>query len=359
MLSSPLAETLPFISRPDGQTREVSRDGDILVVRAPSATANSRWSMREQAGALSLNWLGPQGSQPDPLDVLAAIETALSCHPDQPGLALHIGGLHAPDLLQSGAVLQDADGLRVCRDLFWQQARLWRPAVQAPFALQYTLTQGRRHPRRPPKPTGVVYQRFIPWLGKTFSFRTLDMAQDLERFNRWMNDPVVAQFWQEEGDLAKHRQYLQAIADDPHMTSLIACFDGEPFAYFEVYWAKENRIGPFYDVDDHDRGWHVLVGEAAFRGKQFATAWLTSISHFLFLDDPRTQRVVGEPRADHAQQIRNLDKSGFAKIKEFDFPHKRALLISMLRERYFGERLWLPRSDAAPVSPSQPPVEKA
>jgi acetyl CoA:N6-hydroxylysine acetyl transferase len=91
----------------------------------------------------------------------------------------------------------------------------------------------------------------------------------------------------------------------------------------------------------------VLVGESAFRGKQFATAWLTSISHYLFLDDPRTQRVVGEPRADHAQQIRNLDRSGFAKIKEFDFPHKRALLISMLRERYFGERLWLPRDEPA------------
>jgi len=161
-----------------------------------------------------------------------------------------------------------------------------------------------------------------------------------------MNDPSVARFWQEEGSIEKHRNYLKTIAEDSHMQSLIACLDDEPFAYFEVYWAKENRIAPYYDAHDYDRGWHVLVGESAFRGKLFATAWLTSISHYLFLDDPRTQRVVGEPRSDHVQQIRNLDRSGFAKIKEFDFPHKRALLISMLRERFFGEQLWLPQKEA-------------
>jgi RimJ/RimL family protein N-acetyltransferase len=205
----------------------------------------------------------------------------------------------------------------------------------------------------PPKPTGVVYRRRIPWLDKTFSFRTVDFAQDLPRFNRWMNDPAVVQFWQEAGDVDKHRAYLQTIADDPHMLSLIACFDDVPFGYFEVYWAKENRIAPFYDVDDHDRGWHVLIGEASFRGKPFATAWLTSISHYLFLDDPRTQRIVGEPRADHAQQIRNLERSGYIKIKEFDFPHKRAQLMWILRERYFSERLWLPQ-DTLLESPHDP-----
>lgn len=349
------APDAPFISHPDGQPVEVLRDGQVLLARRGPQAPASRWTMQPNGdGGLTLQAQAPCAGTPDTGHLLAAVEAALSLHPQARGLVLQAPAI-AAELLSSGAVLRQGGIVTVDRELFWQQARMWLPTVSTPFALRYVLTQGRRHPQRPPKPQGVVYQRHIPWLGRTFSFRTLELEADLPRFNRWMNDPVVVRFWQEAGSLEQHRAYLQGIADDPHMTSLIACIDGEPFAYFEVYWAKENRIAPFYDVGDHDRGWHVLVGEAAFRGKAYATAWLTSITHYLFLDDPRTQRVVGEPRADHVQQIRNLDKSGYAKVKEFDFPHKRALLISMLRERYFGERLWLPREEPQPdaVSPQQ------
>lgn len=339
-----------FTSRPDGYTLEVIRDGQGLVVRTPNGGEHAWWTLETRSDGLALEWAGPCFGGPDVRTTLAAVEAAFALHPGQPGLTLAAPVSHAPELLRSG-IVQLGNGARpvVASEMFMQQARMWLPISSAPFPQRYTLTQGRRHPMRPPKPFGVVYQRFIPWLAKTLSFRTVDPDHDLERFNRWMNDPVIARFWQEQGDLDKHRGYLQRIADDPHMTSLIGCFDGEAFGYFEVYWAKENRIAPFYDVDDYDRGWHVLVGEPAFRGKQFATAWLTSITHYLFLDDPRTQRVVGEPQSDHSQQIRNLDKSGYAKVKEFNLPHKRALLVSMLRERFFGERLWLPKDETTPV----------
>ncbi len=32
-------------------------------------------------------------------------------------------------------------------------------------------------------------------------------------------------------------------------------------------------------------------------------SWLSALVHYLFLDDPRTQRVVAEPRADNAKMI--------------------------------------------------------
>jgi acetyl CoA:N6-hydroxylysine acetyl transferase len=189
---------------------------------------------------------------------------------------------------------------------------------------------------------GMVYARFIPWLGEVISFRAADLNDDLHLLHRWMNDPRVDAFWNEAGDLDKHRKYLSAILADPHMLPLIGCFGDAPFGYFEVYWAKENRIAPFYDADDYDRGWHVVVGEDAYRGRRYISAWLPSLMHYMFLDDCRTQRIVGEPAAAHSQQIRNLEVSGFAKIKNFDFPHKRATLVMLLRERFFGDRLWLP-----------------
>ncbi|WP_420997398.1 GNAT family N-acetyltransferase [Cupriavidus sp. 30B13] len=246
-------------------------------------------------------------------------------------------------LLERGALVQDAArGTVAPAEMLWQLPELWMAPAPGAYPLRYALTAGRRHPQRRPKPRGVVYARHIPWLGQTLTLRAATIGQDLPLLHRWMNDPDVAYFWQEDGDEARHRAYLQGLLDDPHMLPLIAAFDGQPFGYFEVYWAKENRIAPFYDAHDHDRGWHVLIGEPAFRGKPFLTAWFPAIQHYQFLDDARTQRIVGEPRADHARQIANLDKAGFSKIKEFDFPHKRAMLVMLLRERFFGEHLLLP-----------------
>ena len=62
----------------------------------------------------------------------------------------------------------------------------------------------------------------------------------------------------------------------------------------------------------------------------------------MFLADPRTRRIVGEPVHVHQHQIRNLDRSGFAKVKHIQFSHKRALLVMLHRERFFLDRLLFP-----------------
>jgi len=352
------------VSHPFGQPLQVQRDGDRLVVTDPRpARAGDaprdrigRWQWRHGGTDADqdpeLRWLGPCSGEPSAAHLLAIVEAAFTFEPRTARLLLQPPFASALNLVEHGLALPAAGGRWIVhREMFFQHAPMWLPQVASPIPLRYALTGDRRHPLRAAKRSGVLYQRHIPWLDCTFSFRSLDIDTDLPRFHRWMNEPDVAQVWQEDGDLAKHRGYLDAIAADPHMQSMIACLDGEPFGYFEAYWAKENRIAPFCEADDHDRGWHVLIGEPAFRGKAFATAWLTSISHYLFLADPRTRRIVGEPRADHRQQLRNLDRSGYAKVKEFDFPHKRAMLVTLLRERFFTDTLWWPREDE-PATPT-------
>ena len=222
------------------------------------------------------------------------------------------------------------------RTLFWQLPQPW--LVTGP-TLSYpqhpVISDGKRHPLRPLKPSGEVYRRFDARLGAWISLRTVDIEQDLERFNHWQNNPRVASFWQEEGSLEQHRQYLNKLGADPHAVTLIGCFDDQPFAYFEAYWAKEDRIAPFYDAGDYDRGIHMLVGEENHRGPHKVASWLSALVHYLFLDDPRTQRVVAEPRADNARMIGHMQAQGFYCEKEFDFPHKRAALMMLGRERFF------------------------
>jgi RimJ/RimL family protein N-acetyltransferase len=335
-----------------GEPITVSRRNDTLMVSEPGNAA-LRLHLSPAEGRLRLG-SPTRGDNAVLRHVLAAIEAALAWHPELEQLTLELGDeaiTLSEEMHRRGVVLDTTAGaLVVLPAMFMQQAELWlgNPTLP-PFPQCYVMTDGKRHPRRPPKPRGTVYARYIPWIEQTLAFRVATVAEDADYLHKWMNDPRVAAFWNEEGDLEKQRRYLARLIADPHMLPLIATFDGVPFGYFETYWAKENRLAPYYDAQDYDRGWHVVVGEDTYRGRRFISAWLPSLQHYLLLDESRTQRIVGEPAAAHRQQIRNLETSGYAHIKTFDFPHKRAALVMLLRERFFADRLWLPADLAQPV----------
>ncbi|MDR5884677.1 GNAT family N-acetyltransferase [Vreelandella janggokensis] len=331
-----------LLSRPEGYTYQVIGDNTTQSLIVKGDQERLEWSLVDDSNTLTLRW--PQRSAPPLPALLAAIEGAFAVYPGSVALRLQLPSALHTKLCATGVAVRDSQGaLWAYAELFWQLPTLWlTPPPTRPYPQQPILENGKRHPRRPPRPSGTVYQRHIAWLDATLSFRVLDLEQDLERFNRWMNDPVVAHFWEEQGDLAQHRERLESTLQNPSVVPLIGCIDGEPFGYFETYWAKEDRIGAYYDADDFDRGWHVLIGEAAFRGRPYVAAWMPSISHYLFLDDCRTQRLVIEPRVDNAKMLRNLAQCGYAHVKAFDFPHKRAMLGMQLREHFFNERSWIP-----------------
>lgn len=329
----------------------VFQEGDRLRVVAADVTA-LELRLRERVDHLDiLN--ASDDREVAARAVSASAEALFAWRPGADRLVLDFAG-RAPlarELTESGLAIMSEGRLVLLPELVMQRRDNWlvNPG-RPPLPQLHVMTDGKRHPRRAAKPAGKVYGRFIPWLSEVISFRVADLENDLHLLQRWMNDPRVDAFWNEAGDLDKHRRYLAGILADPHMLPLIGCFGEQPFGYFELYWAKENRIAPFYDADDYDRGWHVIVGEDAFRGGRYISAWLPSLMHYMFLEDCRTQRIVGEPAAAHAQQLRNLERSGFARIKNFNFPHKRATLVMLLRERFFGDRLWLPAAAGPTVS---------
>lgn len=319
---------------PDGHVLTASKQGDTLMLAlddAPLASLRSEAGTRYVIEVYGVDvgravwsacyWLFAH--QPDTQHLSWS---GFALDNDEVGAALHSG------LLQ----LDGQQQLLSERQAFWQLPKPWlRGLSAANYPQQLIVSGGKRHPRRPPKPLGEVYRRFDTRLQAWVSLRTLDIDNDLTRFSRWQNSARVMEFWQEAGSLEQHREYLQKLAVDPHAVTLIGCIDDEPFAYFEAYWAKEDRIAPFYMAGDHDRGIHMLVGEEHHRGPHKVAAWLAALVHWSFLDDPRTGRVVAEPRADNAKMIGHMQRLGFYREKEFDFPHKRAALMAISRETFF------------------------
>lgn len=291
---------------------------------------------------------------PDLTQTLAACE-ALTNHATEEVLVVLNRSLwqaREAALLASGAARAlDEESLGVFPELLWQLPALWLPEPQVPCPQVMMPGPHGAHPLRAAKPQGRLYRRHIPWLDQDFSLRSLDAEADLDLFHRWMNDTRVAAFFDEAGTLDQHRAYLARMAGDPHMMPVLGCLDDEPLFYFELYWARENRIGAHYEAGAWDRGWHVLVGEDHARGADYITAWLPSLMHYMFLVEPRTQALVGEPAASHVQQIRNLTRSGFARVKDFDFAHKRAALVRLERDHFFKSRLWARPDPAEPGRP--------
>lgn len=192
-------------------------------------------------------------------------------------------------------------------------------------------------PTRPVNLSGEVYRRFDHEISKFISFKVADPIEDLDLFHQWMHNPRVSHFWEQNWSKEQLQSYLANKLTTPYNLPLIGYFDDQAFGYFEVYWAGEDRIAPYYSWQAQDRGLHLLVGNEAFRGSRFFKAWCTAISHFMFLDCPQTQKIVLEPRHDNQRLLNQITKLGFVKEYEFEFPHKRAALVSIEKVKYYKE----------------------
>ncbi|STO57549.1 GNAT family N-acetyltransferase [Grimontia hollisae] len=212
------------------------------------------------------------------------------------------------------------------------------PTDRYPALPVQSTKQSGFHPKRPASPKGYVYQRTDPLNGITVSYRLFEPEKDMPRFTRWMNCPRVADFWEQAWSEEALLDYINGRLSDPHTLPLIGEFDGQPFGYIEAYWVSEDRLAPYYDSQPFDRGIHVLVGEEAFRGERYFNMWMRAITHYLFLDDCRTMRVVLEPRHDNTRLFNRIKSVGYKQKFLFDFPHKRAALMMTSRYAFFREQ---------------------
>lgn len=348
-----------------------SEPEDLKSSERPPESNNTPWARARRSPSSTFAWDGE--AAPTLAQAWLLVYVLFTIRPDEEFLRLTLAGTDSAALaaqlratmlavnhpLGNSHNLGTPDELVLLRAAFWQGAgapfgarSVWVPAdaagttyaSQAAPALTHVLTNDPGtalvwHPRRAPKPRpgSTVYSRHVPHLGEEFSMVALDYtdAAHLALFHTWQNDPRVSQGWNETGTLAEHREYLRRMHEDPHQFAVLAAFDGVFFAYFEIYWAREDRLGAYYNSLDFDRGRHSLVGDVRYRGAHRVGAWWSSLMHYLFLDDPRTMQVVGEPKFTNSTVLAYDLVHGFGVGKFVDLPHKRSAFMTCSRERFF------------------------
>ncbi|CAE6503304.1 unnamed protein product [Rhizoctonia solani] len=247
------------------------------------------------------------------------------------------------DLLLVRASLWQGAGAPLSRH--WLRTPVPHPSISTfPFPFYTSFTRGPNvlttHPRRPPKPAPgeSLYSRYIFSVGETLEFTHIDASnpEHFEAYARWQNSDRVNIGWRERGPDEKHRAYLADRLADPHIMGFVVKWNGQLAGYGEMAWVKEDPMGTYVGgLGDYDQGTHLLIGEERFRGRHRFTAVMTSMKHMCFLRDPRTEIVVGEPRADLPIVPRLKAFLPQELNREFEFPHKRSVYFVLRRERFF------------------------
>ncbi|UZJ51290.1 hypothetical protein CBS101457_000610 [Exobasidium rhododendri] len=274
------------------------------------------------------------------------------------------GGLDIGALLQASGLgvrhpIKDNQTSSTSRVILCPRAAFWQsnyPFSQSPWLLNqntkgntltsaclptsYIVTANVKHPQRPAKYMPAkrpLYTRYIMELGETLTFEVASSkdAAFVKQFSAWQNSDRVSAGWRQKGSEEEHRQYLESVEKSASSIGLVGKWDGQPWGYMEIYWVKESNVGPYYDAQDYDRGFHALVGEENFRGPHRVRSWMGSLIHMLFLLDPRTERVLLEPRASNYKMINYAQMCGGHVEKLIDLSHKRAALVVIPREGFF------------------------
>lgn len=239
--------------------------------------------------------------------------------------------------------LGEGDVIRFARHQFFQLRGIWykdrdfTPAIETwTHTKAWTSEIERIHPVRPDIQIGALYSRYVPEIDKTLTFRMIDPISDLDTFHHWHNQSRVADFWELGLSKSELSQYIHKTVKDPHTLPMLLLSNERPVGYFEVYWCREDRLAPYYESEAFDRGFHFLIGDVEFLGFKNTDATLKSLTHFLFMEDLRTRKLMAEPRSDNTNVLKYIETFvAWKKLFEFDFPHKRSAMLRCTREDFF------------------------
>nr|WP_228082557.1 GNAT family N-acetyltransferase [Streptomyces sp. MA3_2.13] len=152
--------------------------------------------------------------------------------------------------------------------------------------------------------------------------------RDLGLIAGWMNDPAVDAFWGLAGPVERTEEQLRRqLLGDGRSRPCLGLLGDRPMSYWEVYRADLDPLASHYPASPHDMGVHLLIGEAADRGRGVGAALLRAVTELILARTPRCARVVAEPDVRNGASIAAFRAAGYEKTGELELPDKRAALL--------------------------------
>ncbi|MGX1133640.1 RimJ/RimL family protein N-acetyltransferase [Streptomyces glaucescens] len=166
----------------------------------------------------------------------------------------------------------------------------------------------------------------------TFLLVPVRVERDLRLVSRWMNAPAVAAFWKLAGPPEVTEKHLRAQLDgDGRSVPCLGVLDGTPIGYWEIYRADLDPLARHYPARPHDTGVHLLLGDAADRGRGLGSMLLRAVADLILEKRSACRRVIAEPDLRNTASLSAFLRAGFRLTTEVALPDKRAAL--MVRDR--------------------------
>ncbi|ENV53433.1 MULTISPECIES: GNAT family N-acetyltransferase [Acinetobacter] len=169
----------------------------------------------------------------------------------------------------------------------------------------------------------------------SYTLRDVVLPQDLPLLVKWMHQPHIIPQWQLNKSELELAVYFERMLCDDHQHLYIIQIDRKDVGYLEIYEAKRDRLALYYDAEENDLGWHVLLSEDAV-GKGHFRAVMRMLS-FLIFEHSKAGKVVGEPDEtmlvyEKIKQDIALNEQGKIKLQE-----KTAVLYHCFREQFYRQ----------------------
>jgi RimJ/RimL family protein N-acetyltransferase len=161
-----------------------------------------------------------------------------------------------------------------------------------------------------------------------FRLRPVRLPRDLAQVSAWMNDPVVAAFWELSGPPELTEHHLREQLDgDGRSVPCLGLLDGTPMSYWEVYRADLDPLARHYPALPHDTGLHLLLGPPECRGRGLGAVLLRAVAASALTGRQTARRVVAEPDVRNVPSVRAFLKAGFRHDRDLALPSKLAALM--------------------------------